>query len=139
MARARLAGYRRGMDYTKKNLEDVKDSAAEFGRGDAMAVRFAGEDLGCASTGFSLHQLKPDQNQGFAHRHVDAEEVYVVIAGSGRVMLDDETVELARLDALRLAPPITRRFEAGPDGLEFLVFGPHHEKDGEIVPGDAAA
>jgi len=26
----------------------------------------------------------------------------------------------------------TRAFEAGPDGLEFLAFGPHH-------PGDGAA
>ena len=28
---------------------------------------------------------------------------------------------------------VVRAFEAGPDGLEFLVFGPHHEADGEQV------
>jgi len=26
-----------------------------------------------------------------------------------------------------------RAFEAGPDGLELLVFGPHHHGDAEIV------
>ena len=27
-------------------------------------------------------------------------------------------------------------FEAGPDGLELLVFGPHHEGDTEVLRGD---
>jgi hypothetical protein len=26
-----------------------------------------------------------------------------------------------------------RAMEAGPDGVEFLAFGPHHEGDGEVV------
>jgi hypothetical protein len=37
------------------------------------------------------------------------------------------------LDAIRIAPEVVRAFEAGPDGLEFLVFGPHHGADGERV------
>jgi len=32
-----------------------------------------------------------------------------------------------------VAPKVTRAFEAGPDGLELLAFGPHHEGDGEII------
>jgi hypothetical protein len=31
------------------------------------------------------------------------------------------------------APAVTRQFEAGPDGLELLVFGAHHPRDAEIV------
>ena len=61
----------------------------------------------------------------------EAEEVYVVLSGSGRVKLDDAVVDLRRLDALRVAPAVTRGFGAGPDGLELLVFGPHHEAHGE--------
>ncbi len=34
-----------------------------------------------------------------------------------------------------MAPKVTRAFEAGPDGLELLAFGPHHEGDGEIIQG----
>ena len=37
------------------------------------------------------------------------------------------------MDALRVAPGVVRQFEAGPDGLEYLVFGAHHEKDGEML------
>ena len=29
---------------------------------------------------------------------------------------------------------LTRAFEAGADGLEFLAVGPHHAGDGENVP-----
>jgi hypothetical protein len=29
---------------------------------------------------------------------------------------------------------VTRAFEAGPEGLELLVFGPHHAGDVEMVP-----
>ena len=56
-----------------------------------------------------------------------------MLAGSGRVKLDDELVELSPLDAVRVSPGVTRRFEAGSEGLEVLIFGPHVEGDGEIV------
>ena len=32
------------------------------------------------------------------------------------------------------APPLDRAFEAGTDGLELIVFGPHREGDAEIAP-----
>jgi quercetin dioxygenase-like cupin family protein len=59
--------------------------------------------------------------------------VLVVLRGSGRARLDDEVVELAPLDVLRVSPETNRAFEAGPDGLEYLVFGPRHEGDGELA------
>jgi hypothetical protein len=34
---------------------------------------------------------------------------------------------------VRLAPRVTRSFSAGPDGLELLIFGPHHSGDGELI------
>ena len=58
-----------------------------------------------------------------------------MIAGSGRAKLDDEIVDLGPLDALRVAPTVTRSFEAGPDGLELIASGPHHQGDGEIIQG----
>ena len=59
-----------------------------------------------------------------------------MLAGSGRMKLDDEVIELARLDAIRVSPGVMRAFEADDDGLEILVFSPRREDDrGEIVPG----
>lgn len=121
--------------FTFKKLDEVTDSAPDFGFGDVQEARFATGALDADRTGVSLHRVKPDRRQGFGHRHDEAEEVYVVVGGSGRAKLDDEIVELARLDALRVAPHVTRQFEAGPDGLELLAFGQRHEGDGELVPG----
>src|SRR5450756_1686141 len=80
--------------------------------------------------GVSHHRLKAGKRQGFGHKHENAEEIYVVLGGSGRVKLDDEIVEIARLDAIRVAPEVVRAFEAGPDGLELLAFGARHDGDG---------
>ena len=121
--------------YTLKNLAAVDDAAARFGYGDAQESRFATKDLEAERTGVGYHRVKPGKRQPFAHRHDEAEEVYVVLAGSGRVKLDDEIVGIAALDAIRVAPDVTRNFEAGPDGLELLAFGARHEGDGEIIPG----
>jgi hypothetical protein len=50
------------------------------------------------------------------------------------VKLDDELFDVRPHDAIRIAPEVARAFEAGPDGLEFLAFGSHHQDDG--VPVD---
>jgi mannose-6-phosphate isomerase-like protein (cupin superfamily) len=119
--------------YTRKNLQDVEDSAVKFGFDDHQEARFASDDLDTEQTGFSFHRVKPGMRQAFAHRHDDAEEVYVVVGGTGRVKLDDDIVDLERLDAVRLAPGVTRQFEGGPEGIEILVFGARHAGDGETI------
>ena len=121
--------------YTLKNLSEVEDSAPKFGYEELQEARFARGELEAEQTGIAYHRVKPGKRQGFAHRHDRAEEVYVVLRGSGRAKLDDAIVELAPLDALRVAPGVTRQFEGGPEGLELLVAGPHQEGDGELFPG----
>ena len=119
--------------YTLKKLTDVEDSAPGFGLGEIQEARFAHDDLEAQDTGVSHHRLKADKRQGFAHKHEKAEEVYVVLSGSGRVKLEDEILELEALDAIRVSPGVTRQFEAGPDGIELLAFGPHHKGDGKMI------
>ena len=43
--------------------------------------------------------------------------------------------ELDTLDAIRVAPEVTRAFEAGPQGLDLIVFGPRCDGDGEVLMG----
>ena len=121
--------------YTVKRLTEVKDSAKESGVGEAMEARFAKDDLDAESTGVSHHRLQPGKRQPFGHRHEQAEEVYVVLGGSGRLKLDDEIIEIEPLDAIRIAPTVTRCMEAGPGGLEVLAVGARHDGDGELLPG----
>jgi uncharacterized cupin superfamily protein len=121
--------------YTHKQLTDVKDSAPEFGFGDAMEARFAGEAFDAEQTGFSYHRIKPGRRQAFGHRHREAEEVYVVIRGSGRLKLDEEVLEVGELDAIRVSPEVTRAWEGGEEGIEVLAFGPRKGNDAELFPG----
>jgi mannose-6-phosphate isomerase-like protein (cupin superfamily) len=121
--------------YTLKKLTDVEDSAPKFGYGEVQEARFAGKDLDAEQTGISHLRVKPSKRQGFAHKHDDAEEIYVVVAGSGRVKLDDEIIELETLDAIRVSPGVIRQFEGGPDGIELVAVGARHDGDGELLPG----
>jgi len=122
-------------NHTLKNLNDVKDSAPGFGHGDVQEAHFANDDLETERTGISLLRVKPGCRQAFAHKHDDAEEVYVVTSGSGRIKLDDEILEISELDAVRIAPGVVRQLEAGDDGLEYVAVGALHEGDGELLPG----
>lgn len=63
----------------------------------------------------------------FAHRHSTDEEVYVVVAGSGRAIVEGDLVELRPWTALRVPAGSTRSFEADDEGLEFLAFDTHTE------------
>jgi mannose-6-phosphate isomerase-like protein (cupin superfamily) len=121
--------------FTHKKLTDVEDSAPRFGIDELQEARFAKYDLDAEQTGVSLMRVKPEKRQGFGHKHENCEEIYVVLSGSGRAKLDDEIIEVSSLDALRVAPSVTRQFEAGPDGLEMLVVGPRSDGDGEVIPG----
>ncbi len=122
------------MGYTKRNLREIEDSAAGHGLAEIQEARFARGDLAAEQSGLNFMTIKPGRREAFAHRHRQAEEIYVVISGAGQVKLDDDLVALAALDAVRVGPGTTRAFEAGPSGLEVLIFGAHHDGDGEIVP-----
>ena len=122
--------------YTHKNINEVDDSAEKFGFGDTQEARFASEAFETEQTGLSHHRMKPGKRQTFGHHHEDAEEVYFVVSGSGRIKLDDDIIEVTERDAIRISPGVMRSWEAGDDGLEVLAFGPRHKEDpGELVQG----
>ncbi len=121
------------MSYSIKNLREVEDSAPRFGFEAVQEARFPTGDLGSETIGLAYHVVKPGQRQAFAHRHEDAEEIYVVLSGRGRVKLGDDVRDVGPMDAVRVAPQVPRAFEAGDDGLELLAFGPRHDGDGEII------
>jgi uncharacterized cupin superfamily protein len=120
--------------HTLKHLRDVEDSAPKLGVDAKQEIRFSQAALDAERTGVSLMRVKAGQRQAIAHRHDKAEEVYVIIAGEGRIKLDDEVLDVRPLDAIRVAPTVTRAFEGGPDGIEYLAVGPHHAGDGEVFP-----
>jgi mannose-6-phosphate isomerase-like protein (cupin superfamily) len=121
--------------YTIMKITEVADSAPGFGMEDVQEARFAKDALDAELTGVSHHRIKPNRRQPFGHRHDRAEEVYVVLSGSGQVKLDDEVRDVGPLDAIRVAPSVTRAFQSGPDGLELIAVGPRCDGDGELLRG----
>jgi mannose-6-phosphate isomerase-like protein (cupin superfamily) len=122
--------------WTHLNLDEVEDAAPGNGFGERWEARVAREDLGAERTGLTHFRLRPGRRSPFNHRHREAEEVYVVLSGDGVVKLGEEIRPVRALDAIRIAPELPRAFEAGPDGLELIAFGPHFEADGEPVDDD---
>src|SRR4051794_35231448 len=99
--------------FTRVSLGRVEDAAPPHGLGDRWEARVARVALEAERTGVSHFRLFPGKRSPFMHRHAEAEEIYVVLSGSGRMKLGDEIIEVGPLDAIRVAPTPARAFEAG--------------------------
>jgi quercetin dioxygenase-like cupin family protein len=115
--------------YASKNLMEIDD----LFEGPEMEVRFSRKYLDSEHLGISLFKYAPGFTAVDGHHHKVQEEAYVVIAGSGRIRLDDEVVELRRWDVVRVSPEVVRGFEAGPDGLEVIAVGADKPEGGDGV------
>ena len=110
-------------NYTKLNLrEDVENQSPKFGI-EEMEFRSARVPLEMENAGLSFLRLDPNYRVPFGHHHKQQEEVYIVVAGSAKLKLDDEVLELKPWDAVRIHKDTMRNFEAGPDGAEVIAFG----------------
>jgi uncharacterized cupin superfamily protein len=123
------------VSFTLRNLkEDVEDVGSNFDGPPDLEFRMATGALGLEKSGLSYQRVPPGYRFPYGHTHETQEEVYVVVRGGGRMKVDDEIVDLAEWDAVRVAPGAWRGYEAGPDGLEILVIGAPHL--GEDPRGD---
>ncbi len=68
---------------------------------------------------------------------VEQEEVYLVLAGSGQIKLDDDIVELRQWDVVRVAPATVRAMHSGPEGLDLIAIGSDRPEGGDGVAAPA--
>lgn len=123
-------------DFATVNLLEIEDSVGE--RAPGIEGRFARKLLDSRDLGVSHFRYAPDLRSPVGHSHREQEEVYVVVAGSGRLLLDDELLELSQWDVVRVAPEVVRAFQAGPQGLEIIAVGGPRPADGDGEMGPAA-
>jgi quercetin dioxygenase-like cupin family protein len=117
------------------NLLDLEDAVGD--RAPGIEGRFARKQLESRDLGVSLFRYATNMRSPVAHSHREQEEAYIVVAGSGRVLLDGDTQELRQWDVLRVAPDVVRAFEAGPDGLDIVAVGGPRPEEGDGVMGTA--
>jgi quercetin dioxygenase-like cupin family protein len=122
-------------DYAIVNLLDMEDTVQ--GRVPGMEGRFSRKHLGSRDLGVSHWRFAADTRNPVAHSHREQEEAYVVVSGSGRVRLDDEIRDIRQWDVIRIAPPVVRAFEAGPDGLELIAVGGPKPEGGDGVVSES--
>jgi len=120
--------------HARVNLRELDNSMA--GQTDAIEGRLGRGPVGSRDIGVSLWRYAPGFRMPVGHRHREQEEAYLVVAGSGQMLLDDEVLELRPWDLVRVSPEVVRAFTAGRDGLEVVaVGGPKPEGgDGETMP-----
>jgi quercetin dioxygenase-like cupin family protein len=118
------------------NLLEIEDSVGD--RVPGLEGRFGRRHLDSRDLGVSLFRYAPNLRSPFGHSHREQEEAYVVVAGSGRVLLDGEVHELRQWDVVRVSPEVLRAFEAGPEGLDVIAVGGPKPEEGDGVPGEPA-
>ncbi len=115
--------------FASVNLLEVENAVGD--RAPGIEGRFGRKHLDSRDLGVSLFRYAPNVRSPFAHSHREQEEAYLVVSGSGRVLLDDEVHELRQWDLMRVSPEVVRAFEAGPDGLDLVAVGGPRPEDGD--------
>jgi mannose-6-phosphate isomerase-like protein (cupin superfamily) len=120
--------------YAIVNLKEIEDSVSA--RVPGIEGRFGRSNLGSDHLGVSHFRYAPGMRASGGHHHREQEEAYIVVAGSGRILLDGEVHDLRQWDVVRVSPSVVRAIEAGPEGLEFIAIGSDRPEggDGTQVP-----
>lgn len=73
------------------------------------------DTLGLTGAEISINNLPAGTGVPFVHAHKQNEEIYAVLSGKGKAVIDGETVALKAGDWLRVAPAAKRQFSASND------------------------
>ena len=73
------------------------------------------DKLGLTGAEISVNTLPAGASVPFVHAHKENEEIYFVLAGKGKAIIDGEEIALNEGDWLRVAPEGKRQFFGAPD------------------------
>ena len=73
------------------------------------------DQLSLTGAEISINNLPAGGSVPFIHSHKNNEEIYGILSGKGKVVIDGETVELAAGDWVRISPAAKRQFFAAED------------------------
>lgn len=70
------------------------------------------ETLALTGAEISINTLPAGECVPFVHRHKNNEEIYCIVSGSGKAIIDSEETALAEGDWIKIAPVAKRQFFA---------------------------
>lgn len=79
------------------------------------------DKLSLTGAEISINQLPAGGCVPFVHAHKNNEEIYGILSGKEKAVIDEETVELTAGDWLRVSPAAKRQFFAAEDtGISYV-------------------
>lgn len=132
-----------------------RDQCESFVTKDTSEIRelMAYRNSGCERTSLAEATLHPGHHTE-AHYHPETEEIYTILRGTGRIVVDGEAAALGPGDTVLLPPgAVHQTWNTGEEPLVFLcVCAPPYEHDDTVMvatdpdepkapgaPGDADA
>lgn len=79
-----------------------------------------GSELELTGCEISVNSLPANQSIPFVHSHKQNEEVYIVLKGSGKFMVDNEEFSIQEGSFIRVSPAGERVLKAGNEELLYL-------------------
>jgi uncharacterized cupin superfamily protein len=118
--------------------DEVEFHRAAKGEIDASWQRL-GAAAGAAGVGVNRVRVAPGMLPTPPHSHGASEEIYFILGGSGLAWQDEATCEVAPGSCVvQQADHFEHTFRAGPEGLEYLVYGTNHPVEFGWLPRSGA-
>lgn len=96
------------------------------------------ETLSLTGAEISINQLPAGANVPFVHSHKNNEEIYGILSGKGSVVIDNEEIEIATGDWLKISPAAKRQFFASNDsGITYVCIQVKENSLGGFTADDA--
>lgn len=96
------------------------------------------EKLSLTGAEISINQLPAGASVPFVHSHKNNEEIYGIIAGKGKAVIDGEEVNLSANDWLKISPLAKRQFFAANDsGITYICIQVKENSLGSFTADDA--
>ena len=96
------------------------------------------EALGLTGAEISINNLPAGAGVPFVHSHRKNEEIYAILSGSGKAVIDGDTIDLKAGDWIRVAPAAKRQFSAADDsGISYACIQVRENSLEEFTADDA--
>lgn len=101
-------------NYSLMNIGTFQGDLVEKGR------VMAGSELGLTGCEVSFNCTPPGGFTPFVHSHKLNEEVYIIVSGSGKFMVDGDEFAIQEGSVIRVAPEAERAIKAESEGLTHI-------------------